>query len=90
MPPLLKETIEKALALVGNLETRVPNLKGSIDLKSKVQQLSVTLRQSTRANGSAFLNPAFINTLKEVSENLSLIDYQTTKFQKANAIKKKL
>jgi hypothetical protein len=36
------------------------------------------------------MNSAFKNTLQEVMENLTMIDYQTTKYANANAIKKKM
>jgi hypothetical protein len=53
-------------------------MKGVIDLKRKLESLCETLRQSVQTfniNASAILNPAFINTTKEVLENIALIDY---------------
>ena len=61
--------------MVDSIEERVIKLKGTIDLKSKVQSLIATLRQSQNANPDIFQNPAFVNTVKEVNENLALLDY---------------
>ena len=80
MPPLLKEALEKSLAIVDLIEERVIKLKGTIDLRSKVQSLIVTLRSTSSANPAILSNPAFVNTVKEVNETLALLDYQTMKY----------
>lgn len=67
--------------------------KLNINLKQKMEALCRTLaeaQEQQHSKAAVHMNPAFKSTLAEVMENLTLLDYQTTKYANANAIKKKI
>ena len=59
-------------------------------MKQKIQTLILNLKASLTGNPEIIQNSSFVNTIKEINEILQQVDYQTMRYHKANAIKKKM
>jgi len=60
-------------------------------LSNKLENIYNSLKQvHAIQNRETLSNPAFINCVKDIQETLKTIDYQTSRYQNANIVKKKV
>ncbi len=89
----LKQLIDLAQKLQSTFEERVGRMKDSDILQRKLSSVYEHLIKASDVNFVTLLGSskqAFIDTLTDLQELLERVDYQTNKFQTANAIKQKI
>jgi hypothetical protein len=83
------------ISSIASYDERTRSTRGlsNLTLKQKLASLIKTLQEACQNNiagKQGESNMAFKNTLNEIKENLVMLDYQTIKFHRANAVKRRL